>query len=118
MGGAGGIIAVIGESTEAVVRTTMGAGIFAIFIILSMSCLLTMAMIYAIPLVMFNDIRPIDAMKFSIKVCLRNFLPLFVCALVYLGLIVLCMITFGLGLLVLFPLTVCTIYSSYKDIFA
>lgn len=76
----------------------------------------TMALFYAVPLVMLSHEEPIAAVKLSFSACLSNVLPLLVFGLVYLVLGVLATIPFGLGWIVLFPVSLCAAYSSYKDI--
>jgi uncharacterized membrane protein len=44
-------------------------------------------------------------------------LPLLVFGLVYLVLAVVAAIPFGLGFLILFPVTICALYASYREVF-
>ena len=76
-----------------------------------------MAFVYAIPLVMFTDVDAIQAIKSSFNAGLNNFLPLGVFGIIYVILGIVAAIPFGLGFLVLFPVTICAWYYSYKAIF-
>jgi uncharacterized membrane protein len=117
IGGAGGISALSGGSPEGIARMAAGAGIFAVFLMIIFASAITMAMIYAVPLIMFTEIMPIDAMKLSIQTCFANFLPLLVFGLIYIGLMILSVITFFIGFIFVFPISVCAVYASFKDIF-
>lgn len=76
---------------------------------------LLMAYWFAVPLVHFHDVSPIDAMKASFMGCLKNILPFLLYGIVSLVLLILAVIPFGLGLLVMAPVLTITIYTSYKD---
>jgi uncharacterized membrane protein len=80
--------------------------------------LLTMAMFYAVPLVMLGGIAPWLAVQNSVAGCFTNILPFLVFGFVYLLLAFLAAIPFGLGFLVLGPVTFGAIYASYVDVFA
>ncbi len=88
--------------------------LFALLILLT----ITMAMIYAVPLVMFTATAPVAALKLSVLASLKNWLPLLILGIAFLILSFIAAIPMGLGFLILMPMTFCIIYSSYRDIFA
>ncbi|HKA46026.1 MAG TPA: BPSS1780 family membrane protein [Burkholderiales bacterium] len=90
----------------------------------TLSLPLLMALWFAPLLVYFNDTRPFEAMKLSFVACLKNALPMLVYgAVLFIGLMVLVPIgvrfkEYDLGLWLLAPVLVPSIYTSYKDLFA
>jgi uncharacterized membrane protein len=76
-----------------------------------------MAVWFAPLLVVFHNRPPVEAMKMSYTACLRNTLPLLVYGVATLVLFIIASIPLMLGLIVLLPVLVCSIYASYKDIF-
>lgn len=76
-----------------------------------------MAYWFAPALVALNDISAITAMKMSFSACLKNMLPFFVYGLIMMLLFIVGAIPFGLGLLVVIPMIVASMYTSYRDIF-
>jgi len=78
---------------------------------------LIMAIWFAPALVMLGGLSPGAAMSASFRGCLRNVVPFLVYGLVGLVLAILASIPFALGWLVLGPVTIATVYTSYCDIF-
>lgn len=78
---------------------------------------LFMAYWFAPALVLFHDMKALDAMKLSFIACFRNIMPFFVYSLISMMLMVLAVIPLGLGLLVMIPTMTASLYVSYKDIF-
>jgi uncharacterized membrane protein len=76
-----------------------------------------MAYLFAPALVALDDMSAWEAMKASFMGCLKNVLPLFLYSLAAIGLSILGVIPFGLGLLVVSPILIGAIYSAYRDIF-
>jgi uncharacterized membrane protein len=75
------------------------------------------AVVYAIPLVMFKNASVGEAMSASINACVAAFLPLLIFGVIYLVLAVIASIPFGLGWIVLTPVSAAMLYASYRDIF-
>ena len=78
---------------------------------------LSMAVWFAPALIVLHNIRPIKAMKMSLKGCLRNIGPL--CVFFLLGPILAFLVflfTLGIGLLALIPIGIITYYTSYRDV--
>jgi uncharacterized membrane protein len=84
---------------------------------LALALPLYMAFWFAPILVAIHDLPPVDAMKSSFVACLKNVLPFFVYGIVGMVLAVIAAIPLLLGLIVLVPVLVASIYTSYRDIF-
>lgn len=95
----------------------MGAGMFGILVALALFVPITMAFWFAPALVVFDDVAPVEAIKASFAACLRNVVPFLVYGVLGLVASVIASIPFGLGWLVLLPLTGLSAYLSYRDIF-
>ncbi|MDG4552522.1 MAG: BPSS1780 family membrane protein [Candidatus Contendobacter sp.] len=102
---------------EAVGGLFVGAGLIALLVILTIGLLMTMALFYGIPLVMLGGQDAWPAARDSVAACWVNVLPLLVFGLIYLVLATVAVIPFGLGLLILGPVTVGAVYASYRDVF-
>ena len=89
----------------------------ALLIILGAMLPLIMAYWFAPALVLFHDMKAVDAMKLSFFACLRNIMPFMVYGVISAMLLVLAMIPLGLGLLIMIPTMTASLYVSYKDIF-
>jgi len=76
-----------------------------------------MAYWFAPVLVGLNNLTAIEAMKLSFNACLQNILPFFVYGLIFMLLLIVALIPFGLGLLVVVPVMMTSLYASYVDIF-
>lgn len=94
-----------------------GAGLVALLVILTIGLLMTMALFYGIPLVMLGGQNAWPAAQDSIAACWVNMLPLLVFGLIYLVLAMVAAIPFGLGFLILGPVTVGAVYASYREVF-
>lgn len=106
------------EGDAAAMLPAMGAGLFlAVLVALVTGLGLTMALIFAVPLVMFTPTAPLDAIKASIHACLRNIPALLVFGLLHLLLTLIAAIPLGLGFLVLMPVTLGAVYAAYQDVF-
>lgn len=78
---------------------------------------LLMAYWFAPVLVGLNGLNATDAMKLSFKASLRNLLPMLAYSVMIVGLMIAAIIPFGLGLLVVIPTMMTSLYTSYQDIF-
>jgi len=95
----------------------VGGMLVAMLVALTLLIPLLMAYWFAPALVFFNDMSAPDAMKASFVASMKNWLPFTVYGVASLGLAIVAMIPFGLGLLVLVPVITASIYTGYKDIF-
>jgi uncharacterized membrane protein len=78
---------------------------------------LMMAYFFAPALVVLDGLPAPTAMRLSFSGCLKNIVPFLLYGLVGLVLLVLGAIPFGLGLLVVMPVFVGSIYAAYRDIY-
>lgn len=108
-----------GEMQAAAASVTQAALVGAL-----LSVPLLMAMWFAPLLTFFHDLKPWPALKSSFMACLRNILPLSVYGLVVLAALIV-LVPFGLklglydlGLWLIAPVLVPSIYASYKDLYA
>ncbi|VAX07761.1 hypothetical protein MNBD_GAMMA26-855 [hydrothermal vent metagenome] len=91
--------------------------LLGLLVVLVLQVFIAMAFFYAIPLVTFELIAPIEALKTSYNACLLNIIPLLLFSIIYIILFFLAIIPFGLGLILLIPVVFCAVYCSYKSIF-
>ena len=78
---------------------------------------MTMALIYAVPLCMLGGQRPVAALKLSFAASMANFIPLTVAGVAAMVLMILGGLTFGLGFIIVMPWMLATVYASYRDLF-
>jgi uncharacterized membrane protein len=95
------------------------AGAMLLPILVAMLFLLPLLMAYwfAPVLVGLNNLTAVQAMKLSFVACLRNMLPFLLYGLIFMLLLIVAIIPFGLGLLVAVPLMMTSLYTSYVDVF-
>jgi uncharacterized membrane protein len=113
----GALLATGGQAHAMGDAAKAGSMLLAALVGLALLLPLIMAYWFAPTLVLFHDIKPVDAMKLSFYACLNNILPFIVYALISMALLVLSAIPLGLGLLVMIPVMMASLYTSYKDIF-
>lgn len=122
LGGAAmfGHMAVSGEDPAMSGSMTMGAAQFSLPMLFAMLLLtpLMMASWFAPALIVFNSMPAWPAMKTSFLACLRNVIPFLLYGVITLVLMMLAAIPFGLGLFVMLPVLIASMYTSYKDIFS
>lgn len=88
---------------------------------------LLIAMIFIMPILMaywfapvlvgLNNLTAVEAMKLSFMACLKNMLPFLLYGLIFMVLLVIALIPFGIGLLVVIPVMMTSLYTSYADVF-
>ena len=86
-----------------------------VFLLLYMPLL--MAIWFAPALVVLRGSEPLEAMRLSFSGCLRNIVPFLVYGLIGVVLAIVATIPLGLGWLVLGPVTIASLYTSYCDIY-
>lgn len=91
--------------------------LLAMLVIMGLSIPVSMAYIFAIPLIVLNDAKVLPALKTSFFACLKNILPFLVWSLAMFGLSFLAAIPLFLGFLLLFPVSMVSLYMSYRDVF-
>jgi hypothetical protein len=95
----------------------MGAGMTALLVLLLLGVVITMALWFATGLVVFRQVKPVESLQLSFGAVVKNALPFLVYSVIQLVLSLVASIPFGLGWLVLLPVTLLTVYVSYKDVF-
>lgn len=91
--------------------------LIAVLVALILYLPMIMAFWFAPALIALGKVNAFEAMKLSFAGCMANVMPYLVYGIVGLVLSVLASIPLGLGWLVLFPMTIASIYLSYRDIF-
>ncbi|MDI1362912.1 BPSS1780 family membrane protein [Methylotenera sp.] len=76
-----------------------------------------MAYWYAPVLIGLHNLAVLDAMKLSFVACLKNMLPFLLYGLIFMVILVVAIIPFGLGLIVAVPVMMTSLYTSYVDVF-
>ncbi|MEA1890597.1 MAG: BPSS1780 family membrane protein [Pseudomonadota bacterium] len=95
---------------------TAGMGI-SMLLVLLVSMFVAMGFLYATPLVMLDNMAPVESVKTSFSASLKNILPLLVFGIVYFLLAIVAAIPLFLGFLILIPVSMLAMYCSYKSIF-
>lgn len=114
-GGAALTGGMIGHGTG--VGVAAGGIMLAMLVAFALSVPLFMAVWFAPALVAFRDVAPLEAMKASFAACLTNIVPFLVYGVITLVLFFVAVLPFGLGLIVLLPVIVGSVYASYAEIF-
>jgi uncharacterized membrane protein len=118
--GIGAVMGVVAGSTQSStggVLAAIGAGMLALMAGLLLGVLLTMAFWFAPALVVFRNVAPVDALRASFLANLKNLVAFLLYSVIYVVAAIVASIPFGLGWLVLVPLSLLTIYVSYTDVF-
>lgn len=113
-----GFFALFGGNPDGAALAKMGASfVVALLVAMALFVPVAMAMWFAPSLVVFHDLGVVEALKASFFACLKNFVPFLIFGLVMMVAAVIAVIPFGLGLLVLGPVILGSIYVAYRDIF-
>ena len=115
-GGAGIFGALIGGSTQALLALGV-MFLLVLLLALVVSVPVYMALWFAAPLVVFDGLKPGAALKASFSVSLKNWAAFTLYGLVLIALFVAAAIPFLLGLLVMAPVAMISVYTAYRDIF-
>lgn len=95
----------------------MGAGLLAVMVMFVFGALVSMAVWFAPSLVVFRNTPPVDAVRISFSAVLKNVVPFLAFGVLYIVAAIIASIPFGLGWLVLAPVSLLAGYVSYKDVF-
>jgi hypothetical protein len=95
----------------------MGAGFAALTVTLLLGAIVTMALWFAPALVALRQTPPVEALKLSVAATLKNVVPFLVFGVIYIVAAIVASIPFGLGWIVLVPVSLLTAYVSYGDVF-
>ena len=105
------------------IREAISQATLSVLVGWALSMPLLMACWFSPLLVYLHDMKPLPAMLFSLKACLQNLLPFLLYGLVgFLALMVVTPVSLAtrildLGMWLLAPVVIPSIYASYKDIF-
>jgi hypothetical protein len=120
MGGIGGIGGL--ASGHGGFALTALAGVFlalliALLIALILAAVVATAMWFAPALVVFRNVPPVEALKESVNASLANWMPFLAFGVIYLIAAAFATLLLGLGWILLAPLSMLTMYVSYKDLY-
>ena len=106
-------------NVEAAEAARSGALLMVLILLSAMALYIPLAMAYwfAPVLIVLNGMSPVNAMKTSFRGCLYNVLPFLVYGIVALVFFFIAMIPLMLGLLVLLPMMIASVYIAYREIF-
>lgn len=99
-----------------------GAGVggigllISLLLVLSLTVALAMATWFAPALVVLHGTDPVTALQMSFKACMRNLGPFTLYGLIMFALAIPATLLVGLGLLVLAPVAIISVYCAYQDI--
>lgn len=119
--GASGAVGAILSGDSSQLASIAGASImtflFAVLVGLALLAPLLIALWFSPALVYFHNEPPLEALKMSFMACLRNWLPFLVYGVLMLILVVIAAIPLMLGFLVVGPLALISVYTSYRALF-
>lgn len=118
--GAGAIFGVASGGADRSIGAALAAlsaGLLALSAMLLIGVVATMALWFAPALVVFRGTQPMAALRISFSTSLKNVVPFLLWGLIYIVASIVASIPFGLGWIVLVPVTMLTAYVSYRDVF-
>ena len=95
----------------------MGAGFAAVALALVLGALVTTAWWFAPALVVLRKAPPVQALQLSVEATLKNVMPFVLFGLIGIVATIVASIPFGLGWLVLLPVSMLAAFVSYRDVF-
>lgn len=108
----------IGFGEEELTVPHFGIGsLFALLIMLAIESVIALAFLYAVPLLWFKGVAPVEAIRASFSGSLKNFAPLLVFGLIGGVLTIIAILPMMLGLLLLVPVMFLAMYHGYLSIF-
>lgn len=105
------------QDPELMVATLGPVLLFALLLVMLFAVPLIMAYWFAPVLVVLEDMQPLAAMQLSFTACWRNIMAFLVYGLIAMVLLMVATIPFFLGLLIVSPILIASIYCAYRDIF-
>ena len=107
-----------GESGELFAGGGFAMGmLLVVLVVLALTLPMVMLTWFAAPLIVFHKLPAWEAMKLSFRGCLLNIIPFLLYGLIMLVFFVVAALPLLLGFLVMMPVAVIAIYTSYKSIF-
>lgn len=114
--GGSAFMAMMSGDADAIV--SMGVNfLLGLLITLGLSVPVYMALWFAPALVVLHEVPPVAALRQSFSGCIKNIVPFLVYGVVMLVLSVVAMLPLFLGLLVIVPMTLASVYVAYRDIY-
>jgi len=115
----GGTVGLSGLMTggDAAIAAFMGAGLWMLMVVLPLLLIYLMALLYAVPLILFKQVGIKEALLWSLKAGFSNVVPMMVAGIIYFILAFISSLLFGLGFIILIPVSFIAVYASYKDLF-
>jgi len=117
LGAIAGVAAGGADRSVGAALAALGAGMFALLAMLAIGVVASMALWFAPGLVIFRGTAPFDAMRISFATSLRNIGPFLLYGLLGIVAAIVASIPIGLGWIVLAPLSMISLYVSYRDVF-
>ncbi|WP_404358403.1 hypothetical protein [Methylotuvimicrobium sp. KM1] len=111
-----GLLMVFFEIIEAGLIVTLGP-FTALILAAPLGLLVISALLYSVPQVMFSDSKPVDAIKSSYYNCGRHISAMITVYLFLILFALLSVVTIGLAMILIIPVTFCALYISYKAIY-
>lgn len=107
-----------GETSQIDAEAMMTSGMgFSVLLVFLVGAIIMLGFVYATPLVMLDNMSPVESIKASYSAGFKNVLSLLVFGVIYLLLAIVAAIPLGLGFLILIPVSILALYCSYKSIF-
>ncbi len=103
----------------AIVVAVLGSPAFMLALLAGSALAIPLLMAYwfAPPLIALSDLSAFSAMRLSFVGCLKNVLPFLLYGLAGMLLVIVGALPFGLGLLIVMPMIMASIYTGYRDIY-
>jgi uncharacterized membrane protein len=95
----------------------LGAGFAALAVAFVLGAVVTMALWFAPALVVLRKTPPVEALQLSWAASLKNLVPFLVFGLIYIVASIVASIPFGLGWILLLPVSMLAVFVSYRDVF-
>lgn len=117
LGGMSALSHMNADNAAGLISSSGGMLLLLLLLFLTVTFLIVGAYWFAPGLIYYANLSPVDALKESLSACLRNWLPLTVYSLVAMVILVAGAIPFGLGLLVVFPVMMASLYPMFEDLY-
>ncbi len=89
------------------------SSVMSFSVLLPLALVMVSALIFSVPLILFDQILFHQALKLSVETCGKNFVVLIVIYFVLMGLMILSALTFGVVLIAVIPVVFCALYIIY-----
>lgn len=111
-----GIFLVAFELLSVTVAASIGA--IAVAVMVPLAVIMVSALIFSVPLVLFEEIKFNQALKSSVACCGKNFAVIFIMYFILLAFMIISAVTYGVALILIIPITFCALYLCYRQAFA